>query len=206
MKDADLPPPYDAEQSLLAGDTPATGLSDHLREADAGGKVVRGAAVRTAGYGIGIITNIAASVVLLRYLGVAQFGSYVAVMSIVSIAGGVSDGGLTAVGNRELARLQTTRERRAMLSKLFGMRLVITPVAVALAVLFTVVAGYDASLVWGTALAGGGWTFLAVSSSLAMPLSVDLRIVALTLLEMVKQRHVTVKQGDSFGEIHLEKV
>jgi len=28
----------------------------------------------------------------------------------------------------------------------------------------------------------------------------------LALLEMVKQRHVTVKQGDRFGEIHLEKV
>jgi O-antigen/teichoic acid export membrane protein len=148
--------------------------------------------VRTMGYGLGTLANVAASVVLLRYLGVAQFGSFVAVTSIIAVISGVSDAGLTAVGNRELALLPTTSERRAMVLRLFGMRLVITPVTVLFAVGFTLVAGYDHTLVLGTALAGFGYTLVAASSALAMPLSVDLKIVSLTLLEMVKQVGMTL--------------
>lgn len=154
--------------------------------------MVRGAVVRTMGYGLGTLSNVVASIVLLRYLGVAQFGGFVAVTSIAAIVGGVSDAGLTAVGNRELALLKTASERRAMVSRLFGIRLVITPVVGALAVAFTVVAGYETVLVLGTVLAVIGHTLFAASSALAMPLSVDLKIVALTMLELVKQVGITI--------------
>ena len=192
MNEFDFPNPIEAETELEVEDAARARVGDELRGAEASGKVVRGGVVRTAGYVIGTLANVVASIILLRYLGVAQFGSYVAVMSIVSIAGGVSDGGLTAVGNRELALLPSTHERRAMVSRLFGMRLVITPLVVILAVLFTVIAGYPADLVLGTALAGIGWTFVAASSSLAMPLSVDLKIVSLSSLEVIKQVGSTV--------------
>jgi O-antigen/teichoic acid export membrane protein len=167
-------------------------VGDELRDSEAGRKVVRGALIRTIGYGIGTLSNVAASIALLRYLGVAQFGSFVAVTSVIAVISGVSDAGLTAVGNRELALLPSTGERRAMVSRLFGMRLVITPVTVVFAVGFTMLAGYDRTLVLGTALAGFGYTFVAASSALAMPLSVDLKIVSLTLLELVKQVGLTL--------------
>jgi O-antigen/teichoic acid export membrane protein len=173
-------------------DIPERPLGEELRDSDAGRKVVRGALVRTTGYGVGTLANVAASILLLRYLGVAQFGSFMAVTSIIAVISGVSDAGLTAVGSRELALLPTTIERRAMVSRLLGLRLVITPVAVLFAVGFTVVAGYDRTLVLGTALAGFGYTLVAASSALALPLSVDLKIVSLTLLEFVKQVGTTV--------------
>jgi O-antigen/teichoic acid export membrane protein len=173
-------------------DVPGRRVGDELRGPAAGGKVVRGAVVRAIGYGLGTLSNVAASIVLLRFLGVVQFGEFVAVTSIIGVVSGVSDAGLTAVGNRELALLSTISERRAMVSRLFGMRLVITPITVAFAVGFTVIAGYKPTLVLGAALAGFGYTLVAASSALAMPLSVDLKIVSLTVLELVKQVGMTV--------------
>jgi O-antigen/teichoic acid export membrane protein len=79
-----------------------------------------------------------------------------------------------------------------MVAMLFGMRLVITPVVGVVAVLYTVVAGYDQVLVLGTAMAVVGHTLFAASSALAMPLSVDLKIVSLTALELVKQLGLTI--------------
>lgn len=192
MNEFDFPNPVETEAEVELEEAARTRVGTALTDDQVGGKIVRGGVVRTAGYIVGTLTNLLASVFLLRYLGVAQFGAYVTVMSIVSIAGGIADGGLTAVGNRELALLQTVEERKSMVSKLFGMRLVITPIVVILAVLFTIVAGYPSDLVIGTALAGIGWTFVAASAAIAMPLAVDMRIVGLTSLEVVKQVAYTV--------------
>src|SRR3954468_19134070 len=147
MNEFDFPNPVETEAEVELEEAARTRVGTALTDDKVGGKIVRGGVVRTAGYAIGTLTNVIASVFLLRYLGVAQFGAYVTVMSIVSIAGGIADGGLTAVGNRELALLQTVEERKTMVSKLFGMRLVITPIVVAFAVLFTVLAGYPSDLI-----------------------------------------------------------
>lgn len=148
--------------------------------------MVRGGVIRTVGYGSGVLANVAGSVLLLRHLGVERFGSYVVVTSLVALAGGLADGGLTAVGNRELALRRTAEGRRLISSQLLGIRLLLTPAAMCLAVLFAVVAGYPRELVIGTVLCGVGWTLVVVGSALAMPLSVDLRIVPLTALDVVK--------------------
>ncbi|WP_392544869.1 oligosaccharide flippase family protein [Oryzobacter telluris] len=157
----------------------------------ASARVVRGGVLRTFGYGVGALANVAGSVLLLRYLGVEQFGSYAVVTSLVALAGGLADGGLTAVGNRELAVRGGRKERRLLMSQLLGIRLLVTPVAMALAVLFALAAGYPALLVLGTLLAGLGWIVSVAASALAMPLSVELRIGALTALDLLKSLGAT---------------
>ena len=45
------------------------------------------------------------SVVLLRYLGVVDYGRYGTVISLMAAAGGIADAGLTVTGSRELSLL-----------------------------------------------------------------------------------------------------
>jgi O-antigen/teichoic acid export membrane protein len=128
----------------------------------------------------------AASVLLLRHLGVAEFGRYLTVVSLVAIVAGVADAGLTAVGTRDLSRLPEDA-RSDELRNLIGLRLVLTPLGVLAAILFALVAGYDDVLVYGTVLAGIGLVLITLQSTIALPLSVDLKIGRLTVLELLKQ-------------------
>jgi hypothetical protein len=73
---------------------------DVLHTPAAGRLVIRGAAVRGLGYGVGVLLVAAASVFLLRYLGVEDFGRFATIMSLIAIMSGVTDAGLTAVGAR----------------------------------------------------------------------------------------------------------
>jgi O-antigen/teichoic acid export membrane protein len=153
---------------------------------EAGGKAIRGGMIRTGGYGAGLLLTAIASIFLLRHLGVVRFGQYTTVVAIVTIVQGVTDAGLTLVGQREYVHADAER-RRTLLADLVGMRLVLTPVGVALGVLFAVVAGYPNALVTGTLLAGLGVVLAVVAATLTMPLSVDLRYGAVTATDLARQ-------------------
>ena len=56
---------------MTAGDA-----RDVLRTGEAGGMVIRGGLLRGIGYGVGILLGAATSVLLLRHLGVEDFGRY----------------------------------------------------------------------------------------------------------------------------------
>ena len=159
---------------------------DVLREGVAGPRVIRGGAVRAAGYSGGVLLTAVASVFLLRYLGVVDFGRYVTVMSLIAIVSGVTDAGLTAVANRELA-VRGREERTVLMRNLIALRLVVTPLGVLGAVGFALLAGYGATLVYGTALAGAGLVLANTQATMALPLSAELRIGALTAAELLKQ-------------------
>jgi O-antigen/teichoic acid export membrane protein len=159
---------------------------DVLREGEAGPRVIRGAAMRAFGYLAGVLLMAAASVFLLRYLGVVDFGRYATVMSLIAIVSGITDAGLTAVANRELA-LRGRAERGVLMRNLIALRLVVTPIGVLGAVVFALVAGYGATLVYGTALAGVGLLLANTQATMALPLSAELRIGALTAAELLKQ-------------------
>lgn len=167
--------------------TEPTVLGAELHTAEAGGRVVRGGAIRALGHVAGMVAALAASVVVLRYLGVAQYGSYIAVMSIIAIVDGLSEAGLTGLGNRDLAVMKTAPERRLLLGDLLGLRLVLTPLATVIAVIVTILLGYPRELVEGTAIAGFSWTLFAISNSIALPLAVELRIGTLAAFDMLKQ-------------------
>ena len=158
-----------------------------VRSPEAGAKAIHGGIVRGAGYGTGVALTAAASVLLLRYLGVVQFGRYVTVMSLIAVVSGIADAGLTAVANRELATRRLEADRWALMQNLVGLRLLLTPLGVALATAFAVAAGYSNTLVVGTVLAGIGLVLVATQTTLILPLSVDLRIAAVTASELLRQ-------------------
>ncbi|MBJ7457888.1 MAG: oligosaccharide flippase family protein [Thermoleophilaceae bacterium] len=188
MNEFDFPTPteIESEEALLAQEAYEK-YGDRLRDDQVGGRVVRGSMVRVAGYGIGTLAIAASSIVLLRYLGVSDFGKYAVVMSLITIVSGITDAGFNTVGNRELALTKTHGERQDILGQLLGIRLVATPIGVLAAIAFTIAADYESTLILGTALAGVGATLVACSSAYSMALAVELRITPLTILETLKQ-------------------
>jgi O-antigen/teichoic acid export membrane protein len=159
---------------------------DALHGPDVGPAVVRGTVWRVGGYAFGVLLTAAASILLLRYLGVEDFGRYATVMAIIAIVGGLSDAGLTAVGTRELARRAPGKPRTELLGHLIAMRMVLTPIGVLLGVAFAVLAGYQDELVVGTLLAGAGLVLLNTQATLLGLLPIELRNARLTAAETIR--------------------
>lgn len=124
-----------------------------------GDRAVRGGLLRVTGYGVGLLATGLSSLVLLRHLGVVDFGRFVTVTALVAIIGGLSDAGLTVIGQRGYPEAADPARRRSFLAVLLGLRLAITPPAVALATAFAVAAGYDTTMIAGAAIAGAGLVF-----------------------------------------------
>jgi O-antigen/teichoic acid export membrane protein len=159
---------------------------DRLRAPDSGTLAIRGGAVRGVGYLVGLVLGAAISVLLLRHLGVVQFGRYATVAALLAIVSGITDAGLTAVGARELSVLPEGLLRERMLASLVALRLVITPLGVAAAVAFAAAAGYDRTLVLGTLLGGIGVVLVNAQATMMLPLSVELRIVRVTVADVLR--------------------
>jgi O-antigen/teichoic acid export membrane protein len=164
--------------------TPAT--DDVLTSAEAGGRVIRGSAWWVGASATGIVVGVATAALLLRYLGVAESGRYVTVMSLVAIPVAVADLGLNVSGSRELA-LRGLTDRRALLANIIGQRLSIMPVAVLLVVSFAALAGYPSRMVVGTALAGIGALVVALVHALLLRLTVELRNAGPAFVEFIRQ-------------------
>lgn len=154
---------------------------------DLAGRVVRGGVLRAAGFAAVNLLGIASSIVLLRYLGVDSFGRYGTVVAVVGIATGLADAGLNMTGSRELALLPAGPQRRHLLGALLGVRLTLLSAAALGAVAFSALAGYDTSMVAGTALAGAGAVLVGAQSTLTLPLVVELRNGLLAVSEIIKQ-------------------
>jgi O-antigen/teichoic acid export membrane protein len=160
--------------------------ADVLSGPDVAAHVMRGGMQRAAGFvAVNLLTALAA-VLLLRHLGVPDFGRYGTVMALLAIVQGVSDAGLTMTGSRELS-IRTDEERRDLLAHLLGLRIVLTGTGVVVAVGFSALAGYGSPLVWGTTLAGAGVFLLSVQAAMLLPLVVELRNDRLTLNEVLRQ-------------------
>src|SRR3954453_20174188 len=104
-------PPADAEPDILA-----TG--------QAGGAAIRGSSLRAAGFVVNAALGALSAAFLFRHLGVEDTGVYVTALSLVTIVGGLSDLGLTALGIREIA-VGAADQRRRLMGELLGLRLVL---------------------------------------------------------------------------------
>lgn len=164
----------------------APDAAEVLDTPSAGRATVRGSAVRIAGYGVSLALSLVSAPLLVRHLGIAEFGRYTAVISLIALVGGVSDGGLTAIAIREWAMGRGEERVRAMRT-LLGMRIALTAVGVAFAVAFAVVADYGAPLVLGTALAGAGLLALGLQQACSIPLQAELRLGWVTAADVVRQ-------------------
>jgi O-antigen/teichoic acid export membrane protein len=165
---------------------PAASDSDLLGTTAAGGAAIRGGAVRVVGYGVGVLLAVASSAVLFRHLGVQDAGSYVLVLSVVTLFGTVTDAGLAGIGVRELAA-HGGFDRDHLLRSLLGLRLLLTGIGVLLACGFTLVVGYDRVLVLGTAIAGVGLILTTQQNALATVLVVELRLGWVTIADGLRQ-------------------
>lgn len=179
-----MTPPEDARPAApTAADVSA---GDVLDTGAAGGMLLRGGALRLAGYGAGIGLSVLSAAVLTRQLGVARFGQFTTVMSLVAITAAVTDAGMSNIGTREYATLRGA-ERDALMRSLLGLRVALTLIGVGLTVAFAAAAGYPASLLLGAAAASLATVALVFQHTLSIPLTTDLRLGTLSVLELGRQ-------------------
>ena len=185
------PPPWEGHEAELAPRPedfvhPPPPSADVLDSPEAGGAAIRGGALRLAGYAGGVLLALASAPLLIRHLGVVDFGRYMLVLSLIAMVQGLTEGGLAAVGLREYTVLDRDHRRRLM-QDLLGLRFVLTITGVALAVCFGLIAGYDGELIAGTVVAGVGLLLLVLFNLVSIPLQADLRFGWITAAELLRQ-------------------
>jgi O-antigen/teichoic acid export membrane protein len=164
---------------------------DLLDTPDAGPAAIRGGALRLVGYGGGIVLALASVPLLVRHLGVVDFGRYALVVSIIAVVQGLTEGGLQAIGVREFSVLPQ-HERDMMMRRLMALRVLATAAGVGLALIFDVLAGYDSTIIAGTLVAGAGLLLLVIFNLLAVPLQASLRFGWVTVADLARQGLATV--------------
>jgi O-antigen/teichoic acid export membrane protein len=169
----------------LLGGVPADG-ADVLDTMQAGGRIVRGGALRFAAYVAATGLSVLSAALLTRHLGVARFGQYVTVLSLVGIVASVTDAGMSAIGTREFAVTSGAR-RRELMRDLLGLRMLLTSCGVLLVLAFALAAGYDSALLAGAILASLGTIALVVQHTHTIPISAELRLGTLSALDLARQ-------------------
>ncbi|MEA2276718.1 MAG: hypothetical protein QOC78_1678 [Solirubrobacteraceae bacterium] len=158
-----------------------------LADADVSQRVVRGGGARIAAYGLVNLMGALGSVLLLRHLGVVDYGRYGTVIALMAIAGGIADAGLMVTGSRELALRESGPSRRALLGVLLGLRLSLSVVFVFVGLAVGFAAGYDHEMLIGVVLVGVGWVLIAAQDTTLLPLIVGLRNGRVAISDVVKQ-------------------
>jgi O-antigen/teichoic acid export membrane protein len=167
----------------LSGEPPT---GDILGTPAAGPAAIRGSALRGGGYVAGLLLGVISVPFVIRHLGLEDFGRFVLVTAIVTLASGLTEGGLQAVGTREWA-IRPPAARDRLMRNLLGVRLALTVIGVAGAVGFTLLAGYDGTLVLGTAVAGVGLLLASTQTLLMVPLASNLRLGWMTAIDLGRQ-------------------
>lgn len=160
--------------------------TDSLDSAGAGPAAVRGGVLRLAGFAAGTLVSLVAAGVMFRHLGVEDAGRLLTVVALVTVAGGITDAGLTGIALRESAQ-RVGPERDAVLRDLLGLRIALTLVGVAGAVGFAAVAGYGRTAVAGAAIAGVALVLQSLQSALGIGLQTSLRQGWVTVADVARQ-------------------
>lgn len=160
--------------------------ADILDSPDAGGAVIRGGAVRMAAYFAGVVLSIGSAALLFRHLGPVTSGRYITVVTLIAIAQGLTEAGITALAMRELAA-RPAAERERLLRAITGLRLLLTGAGVLVAVAFAALAGYGATLTLGTAIAGVGLMISNHQATIAVALQARLQLVLVAAADLLRQ-------------------
>ena len=158
-----------------------------LTDAHVSTRVVRGGGVRIAGFALANLMGALGSIILLRHLGVVDYGRYGTVISLMGIAAGLSDAGLTVTGARELALRPPGRERRKFLGAILGLRVALSLAFVPICLAVGVAAGYDEQMLLGVVIVGTGFTLVTAQATMLLPLLVEMRNGRITVSDLVKQ-------------------
>jgi O-antigen/teichoic acid export membrane protein len=171
-------------KTRAGGETPRNSI-DVLDTPAAGRTVIRGTALRLVGYAVSVLVGVAAMALLFRHLGVEEGGRYVTIVALVGLFGGLTDAGVATIAVRELT-VRSGGDRELVFRSLLGLRVLTSLAGAILAVLFAAIAGYGATLVIGTMLAGLGFVLQSIQLTLAAPLTKDLRLGWITTLEVLR--------------------
>ncbi len=163
-----------------------TAAGDPLDDPGAGDRVIRGGAARTVAYVAGILVGLVATPLMVRHLGLDDFGAFVTVNSLLFIAAGLTEAGLGAVGVREYATRDDAGRRR-LVRDLFGLRLALTALGTLGALGWGLAAGYDGVLLLGIGLSGLALLFANLQGVFVVPLTVWLRFGWLAALDLQRQ-------------------
>lgn len=165
---------------------PAADELDLLDTPTAGSMAIRGGVLRVVGYVVGVLLSVASVPLLIRHLGVADYGRYVTVISLVTIVQGITDVGLSQIGVREFAtRSGAARDR--LMRNLLAVRVALTSGGVTVAVAFALLSGYGHAVVTGTLLAGFAMVLTVLQGTFSVPLAARLRLGWITALDLLRQ-------------------
>jgi O-antigen/teichoic acid export membrane protein len=138
------------------------------------------------GFGAGVVLSLVGVVFVTRHLGPERYGRFQTILNLLTVVQSVTDVGMATLGVREFAQLRGA-ERDRFMRVLLGLRLALTGIGVLLAVGVAVVAGYPLALVIGTMLGGLGLVVTVAQTTLAIPISVQLRIGTVTAIDVARQ-------------------
>ncbi len=160
--------------------------SDLLDTPAAGPAAIRGSALRTAGYVVGVLLSLISVPLLIRHLGSIEYGEYIVAITLVTIVQGVTDVGLGQIGVREYST-RSGSQRELLMRNLVGVRIALTSLGVLLATAFALVVGYGEAVVVGTFVAGLAMVLTVIQGTFAVPLASQLRLGLVTMLELLRQ-------------------
>jgi O-antigen/teichoic acid export membrane protein len=159
----------------------------HLLDSKRAGPVaVRGSALRSAGYVLGLGLSLISAPLLTRHLGPVDFGHYIAVISLVAIVAGLTEGGLNSIALREYVA-RSGAERTDAMRDLLGIRLALSLLAGLIAPGCAAAFGYRPLLIAGTAIAVSGQMLQVFQTLLGASLQGEMRFGWITALELVRQ-------------------
>ena len=161
-------------------------LTDILDSQEAGALALRGSALRSAAFIGGLLLSLAAVPFMTRHLGPVDYGLYVAATSIVILVGGITEAGLTNLGIREIAVLDSAEGDR-LLSNLVGLRLALTVLGILIAVGVTWATGAKGEIVAGVGITGLGVLLVVAQQTYVIPLNARLRLGWVSALELLRQ-------------------
>lgn len=170
---------------------PTADFTDPLDSPEAGGRAIRGVALRTILFGAGLLLNLAAVPFMIRHLGPVDYGYYITVASIVFLVGAVTEAGLTNLGVRHWAA-DDPEDRREMVRNLIGLRLALTLAGLVLATGIAALAGAPRIIVTGTFVYGLGLLVSMIAYTYAVPLAASLRLGTTSGLDFLRQALLAV--------------
>jgi O-antigen/teichoic acid export membrane protein len=157
-----------------------------LDSTEAGGRIVRGGALRVGTYVLVMALSVLSAALLTRHLGVVRFGQYTTVISLVAVVATVTDAGMSVIGVREFS-VRDGAQRDELMRDLLGLRMTLTAVGVLLVGGFALAAGYGTALLVGAVLASLGTIALVAQHTHTIPISAELRLGTLSALELARQ-------------------
>ena len=114
---------------------------DILASREAGGRFLRGSGMRMVGFGAGLLVGPDRDAVRDAPPGAVNWGHFITVTSLIFIAAALTEGGVANLGVREFSTAGDA-ERRAFMSDLLGLRLVLSLLGALGALAFALAAGY----------------------------------------------------------------